>query len=196
MGAEAQRQQQAGRFAELIGLAPDDLFRGAMAAWSNLGPQVTSFDRALSVAAVVLTAAPMTADPVTAKVPAVAATWRRCGHCHKDIVAQGPRPDWAAVEPGPHPALFCPEARGDQFPVHEPAEGTGQRSFILAAGPGHRDGTVPMREVIEIDPAGQRSVFAVVPASHALELLDTFGRLYTYGREDRAAVDGRAGSGG
>lgn len=51
------REDQARRFATQLGLDGDCLIRGAEAAWSNLNPQSTPYERALSVAAVVLQAA-------------------------------------------------------------------------------------------------------------------------------------------
>jgi hypothetical protein len=44
---------------------------------------------------------------------------RTCKHCYALISAQGPRPDWASLNPQPGPALWCPDAPGD-FPLHEP----------------------------------------------------------------------------
>lgn len=173
------RRQQAARFAEQLGVDPAALFAGAMAAWSNLNPQTVSFEQALSVAGVVL-AADRTGDK----------TWRTCRWCHADITAQGPMPDWAAAETGRHPALFCPEARppAGRLPLHEPVPGTGQRSYILAAAPElHGHGKTLMREVIETDPAGRRSVFAVVPDACALDILEALRHVSDYGRENLAA---------
>jgi len=59
---EESRQAKAAAFANTLGLDGDALFRAAIAVWSNLNPQKTSFDRALSVAGSALRAA---ADPST-----------------------------------------------------------------------------------------------------------------------------------
>jgi hypothetical protein len=51
------RKDEAARFAAQLGLDGDELFAGAMAAWSNLNPQTVTFTRALSVAGAVLVGA-------------------------------------------------------------------------------------------------------------------------------------------
>jgi hypothetical protein len=179
------RKQAAASFAAQLGIDPAALYEGAIAAWSNLNPQSVPFEHALSVAGVVLRAA--------RDVPR--ASWRKCRYCHADIVSQGPRPDWAAAEPGPHPALFCPEAPGarnpepvDRLPAHEPMPGDGRRTFQLNSDPikyGH--GKQLMREVIQTDPDGRRSVLAVIPDQHSFDTWELLGRVYDQGREDLAA---------
>jgi hypothetical protein len=69
MAAERERQQMAERFAARLGLDPGALFRGAIAAWSQLNPPAADFDQALSLAGAVLTAA-AAPDPAPATVPA------------------------------------------------------------------------------------------------------------------------------
>jgi hypothetical protein len=164
------RRGQAARFAGQLGLSDGDaLYRGAMAAWSNLGSGV-NFDHALSVAGVTLAAAQQ-------------ASWRKCRHCHAAIYEVDGR--WANRPAGGQPAFACIEHLGGG---HEPAPGNGRRSFQLNSGPiryGH--GKQLMREVIQTDPAGQRSVFAVVPDSHALDIWELLDRVYDRGREDLAA---------
>lgn len=59
---EQSRKARAAAFASTLGVDGDALFRAAMAVWSNLNPQRTSFDRALSVAGSALRAA---AEPST-----------------------------------------------------------------------------------------------------------------------------------
>jgi len=56
MSNETTRREQAVRLAAQLQLDPEALFEGAVAAWSQLNPQSASFDRALSMAAAVLTA--------------------------------------------------------------------------------------------------------------------------------------------
>lgn len=51
------RKDQAASFATQLGLDPDELYEGAVAAWSNLNPQSVLFSHALSVAGVTLRAA-------------------------------------------------------------------------------------------------------------------------------------------
>ena len=120
--------------------------------------------------------AALTAEP--------ARTWRRCRHCHADITERGA--EWEARLDliGGRAPNYCPENGGG----HEPSDGDGQRSFQLAREPvryGH--GNQLMREVIETDPKGRRSVFAAVPDSHAFDIWELLGRVYGLGREDLAA---------
>jgi hypothetical protein len=75
------RKLTAANFGAQLGLDPDELYEGAMAAWSNLNPDRVPFDHALSVAGVALRAAQevrnaaRTADPrVDALVAAIEAT--------------------------------------------------------------------------------------------------------------------------
>lgn len=163
------RQDQADRFAAGLGLDDGDaLYRAAIAAWGNLNPQIFTFEGALSVAGVALAAARQ-------------AGWRKCRHCHSAIY-QDVR-QWAARPAGGQPVMFCPENQAG----HEPEDGDGQRRFTLAADPvryGHDRAL--MREVIEIDPAGRRSVLAVVPDSHAFDIQQLLGRVYDTGRQDAA----------
>jgi len=52
-------------------------------------------------------------------------TLASCRHCRGLIRAQGPLPDWAAVNPQGHPALYCganpaPWSSPGRMPLHEP----------------------------------------------------------------------------
>jgi hypothetical protein len=51
------RRQQAQRFASQLGLEGESLYKAAIAIWSNLNPQTTHFDTALSAAGAALSAA-------------------------------------------------------------------------------------------------------------------------------------------
>lgn len=166
------RRRQAETFAAELDLADGDaLYRGAMAAWSNLGSGV-SFDHALSVAGVTLAAAQQ-------------ATWAKCRHCHAAVYQVEGK--WAARPAGGQPVMFCPEDPGG----HEPAPGDGLRSFQLSSDPiryGSRSQL--MREVIETDPHGRRSVIGIVADDHSFGVCDLLRRVYGLGREDLAAGRG------
>ena len=59
----ALRRSQVESMAARLGLDPDALERAAGAAWSNMNPQSTSWERALSVAGAALKAAGLHAPP-------------------------------------------------------------------------------------------------------------------------------------
>jgi hypothetical protein len=65
-----------------------------------------------------------------------------CRHCGQPVTAQGPRPDWAAVDSTEWPVLWCPDApAGDvELPVHEP----GPETLDPGQLPVHEPGLLPL----------------------------------------------------
>ena len=93
------RRQQAQRFASQLGLEGESLFEAAMAVWSNLNPQTTSFDTALSAAGVALRAAATATSP---------------GPAQPDHPAH---PGGAPGAPGPQVTVVAPDGTQHCFTV-------------------------------------------------------------------------------
>ena len=74
----------------------------------------------------------------------------RCIYCGAELVAQGPRPDWAAVGAPAYPVLYCPgypDTGEDRLPCHLPAPavmGVPEALALLADPPG------PVRVVVAV----------------------------------------------